>query len=80
MKKIEICRIVEDCLKLKKDSINENTKSSDVEEWDSLGQISIVMFLDKKYNDITKDNPTYMTSSSITDFYEAGLKNVDYIE
>jgi len=80
MKKIEICRIVEDCLKLKKDSINENTKSSDVEEWDSLGQISIVMFLDKKYNDITKDNPAYMTSSSITDFYEAGLKNVDYIE
>ena len=52
MKKIEICRIVEDCLKLKKGSINENTKSSDVEEWDSLGQISIVMFLDKKYNDI----------------------------
>jgi acyl carrier protein len=80
MKKIEICRIVEDCLKLKKNSINENTKSSDVEEWDSLGQISIVMFLDKKYNDITKDNPSYMTASSIVDFYEAGLKNVDYIE
>jgi acyl carrier protein len=80
MKKIEICKIVEDCLKLKKNSINENTKSSDVEEWDSLGQISIVMFLDKKYNDITKDNPSYMTASSIVDFYEAGLKNVDYIE
>jgi acyl carrier protein len=80
MKKIEICRIVEDCLKLKKNSINENTKSSDVEEWDSLGQISIVMFLDKKYNDITKDNPSYMTASSIVDFYETGLKNVDYIE
>ena len=80
MKKNEICRIIEDCLKLKKDSVNENTKSSDIEEWDSLGQISIVMFLDKKYNDITKDNPSYMTASSIADFYEAGLKNVDYIE
>jgi acyl carrier protein len=80
MKKNEICRIVEECLKLKKNLINENTKSSDIEEWDSLGQISIVMFLDKKYNNITKDNPNYMTASSITDFYEAGLKNVDYIE
>ena len=80
MTKDQICRIFENCLKLKKDSINQNTKSSEIEEWDSLGQISIVMYLDTKYSDITKENPGYMTASSVDDFYEAGLKNVEYID
>jgi hypothetical protein len=80
MNKKEICKEIEKSLKLKSGIINENTVASEIENWDSLGQISIIMHLDAKYNDITKDKPEYMTATSVNDFYEAGLKDVDYIQ
>ena len=78
MEKKQICLEVAKALKLKAEQVNENSSSSDMDNWDSLGHISLIMHLDKKYNDLTKDKPEYMTATSIDDLYEAGLKDVEY--
>ena len=72
----KVCREVEKALNLKKNTLNEKSSSSDVEEWDSVGHIYLMMHLDTKFNDVTKDNPQYMTSISVQDLYEAGLKDL----
>ena len=72
----DICKEVEIALHMKQGSINENSTSSDIEDWDSLGHITLMMHLDKKFNDITKNKPEFMTAVSIKDLYEAGLKDI----
>jgi len=79
MNKKEVCIIIEKVLKLKEGTVNENSTASDIENWDSLGHISLIMYLDTNYNDITKDKPEYMTATSVDDLYQAGLKDIEYI-
>lgn len=42
--------IVANALKVSVKKIDDNTKFGDLEEWDSLGQLSIISSLDKKLN------------------------------
>ena len=44
----EVAKIVEKVFNLKKGSVNVETTSADIEEWDSLGQFSLIDYLDKK--------------------------------
>lgn len=44
----DLINIISKSLNLKTKKLNENSKSKDFEEWDSLGQLSIITALDKK--------------------------------
>ena len=46
----DLLNIISKSLNLKSSKFNEKSKSSDFEQWDSLGQLSIITSLDKKFN------------------------------
>ena len=72
----EISRIVEKVFNLKEGSVNENTSSAEIEKWDSLGQFSLIDYLDQNHDNITKKKPDLALASSVKELYEMGLKDV----
>ena len=50
--------------------ISITSKSSDFEEWDSLGHISIMSFLDKNYNEITERVPDFASATSVLEIID----------
>ena len=46
----DLLNIISKSLNLKSSKFNEKSKSADFEQWDSLGQLSIITSLDKKFN------------------------------
>ena len=51
--------------------IQESTRASEVEEWDSLGHISILSEIDKSYNNITERCPDLASANSVKEIYES---------
>ena len=51
--------------------IQESTRASEVEEWDSLGHISILSEIDKIFNNITERCPDLASANSVKDIYES---------
>ena len=47
--KLLIKKIIAKSLKIELSKINENSSSKNVEEWDSLGHLTILMSLDKNF-------------------------------
>ena len=45
----EVIEIIEKALEMKSGLLNETTRSEEVENWDSLGQLSILVALDKLF-------------------------------
>ncbi len=55
----ELKKIISKALNVKLSLITDNTNSDKMEEWDSLGQLSIISSLDKKFSgkiDLSKAN------------------------
>tara|TARA_B100002019_G_C21155822_1_gene540648 strand:- start:576 stop:818 length:243 start_codon:yes stop_codon:yes gene_type:complete len=55
----DLKKIISKALNIKESQVKDNLKSSDIEEWDSLGHLSIISSLDKKLKnkiDISKLN------------------------
>lgn len=46
MNKLELEKLIEDALEVEKGTITKTTKMEDVNEWDSLGHLSILIKLD----------------------------------
>lgn len=46
----EVIAVVEKALEMKPGLLGENTRAEDVEMWDSLGQLSILVALDKFFD------------------------------
>jgi acyl carrier protein len=46
----EVIEIMEKALEMKSGLLNETTRSEEVENWDSLGQLSILVALDKLFD------------------------------
>jgi acyl carrier protein len=46
----EVISIIEKAFEMKSGLLNETTRSEDVENWDSLGQLSILVALDKLFD------------------------------
>tara|TARA_B100000963_G_scaffold227335_1_gene198298 strand:+ start:32458 stop:32700 length:243 start_codon:yes stop_codon:yes gene_type:complete len=65
--KKKLLEIIASALKVKKSKIKENTKSSDIDEWDSLGQLNILskldVILDGKTAKIKKLSECYSVNS-----------------
>lgn len=64
----DLKKIVASALKVSLDKIDENTKFGDLEEWDSLGQLSIITSLDKKLNKKMSSLKPLYTANSIKKF------------
>ena len=50
-------------------SLTENTCASDLEQWDSLGHISILAHLDRKYDDVTENCPDLASATSVKEIF-----------
>ena len=50
MKQEDIHIIIANALEVKIDQINDQTKAEDLEEWDSIGHLSILVALDNSLN------------------------------
>ena len=46
----EVIAIIETALEMKSGLLNETTRSEELENWDSLGQLSILVALDKLFD------------------------------
>ena len=46
----EVMEIIETALEMKSGLLNETTRSEELENWDSLGQLSILVALDKLFD------------------------------
>jgi acyl carrier protein len=56
---------ITEALEVEAHQVNIDTKSSDLEEWDSLGHISIMVFLDKSFNEATERAPALASATSV---------------
>ncbi len=46
-------------------SLTESTRATDLEQWDSLGHISILVHLDRKFDNITENCPDLASAASV---------------
>lgn len=46
----DVIAIIEKALEMKPNSLGENTRAEEVDNWDSLGQLSILVALDKFFD------------------------------
>lgn len=65
----KLCSEISLALEVSGDRINAETTSEMVDEWDSLGQISILARLDLAYNDITESVPDLASALSVAEIY-----------
>lgn len=59
----DLLKIIAKSLNIKASKINLKTKDTDLEEWDSLGQLSIISALDKKFKGTVKFDKIASSSS-----------------
>jgi acyl carrier protein len=67
----KIIELITYALEVEPGVIQETTRASDIEDWDSLGHISILSEIDKAFNNITEKCPGLASASSVKDVYEA---------
>lgn len=72
----KVIEIVEKVFECEVGTVNENTISADIENWDSLGQFQLIEYLDVNYDSITKKKPELATASSVKELYEMALKEL----
>lgn len=56
-------------LEISRDRLSPETTSEQIDEWDSLGQISILARLDLVYEDVTERAPDLATALSVDEMY-----------
>lgn len=66
MTEIELLKLIKTSLKTK-DKINLKSSSRNVEEWDSLGQLSILTTLDKKFKNKASKLTKLATAETVKD-------------
>ena len=66
---------IAEALEVEVSQITIDTRSSEVEEWDSLGHISIMSFLDKSYNEITERVPDFASATSVQEIHDLITQN-----
>ncbi len=68
MKQSELFKIIKKCLKTKS-NIDLKSSSRNIEEWDSLGQLSILTTLDKKFKNKASKLEKLATAETVKDIY-----------
>lgn len=65
----ELVQLISEALEISIDQVNAETVSTDIEEWDSLGQIAILARLDEKFADVTERVPDLASATSVRDLH-----------
>jgi acyl carrier protein len=65
-----VIEIVEHALELSSGSINPDSSADNIDAWDSLGQISILVSLDRELADISERIPEIATARSIREIFD----------
>jgi acyl carrier protein len=68
---------IADALEVDINLVSLDTVSTDLEEWDSLGHISIMSFLDKTYGEITERVPDFASATTVGEILELLKSNVE---
>ena len=63
----EIMEIIQNTLLLNPGVLKEISKAEEIENWDSLGHLSILVALDKHFNGKIRDIPQMATANSVPD-------------
>lgn len=71
----KLVEIVSTSLKVKRNKIKKNTKSEDLEEWDSLGQLNILSKLDDVLNGKTVKIKKLAECYSVNSIQKILIKN-----
>lgn len=72
----ELLSGIADALEVDHSLLTEDSSSIDVEEWDSMGHISIMSFLDKQFSEITERVPDFASATSVREIHELLKLNV----
>ena len=67
---------IAEALEVESSKLNANSRSSEIEEWDSLGHISVMSYLDRTYNEITERVPDFASATSVLDILDLLNQNV----
>jgi len=67
----EIFNVIAKALDVDATQINLETNSNDLEEWDSLGHLSLLMELDKAFNDVSEKAPQLASASTVKEIVDA---------
>ena len=67
----KILNVIAKSLELDNSQITIETTSNDLEEWDSLGHLSLLMELDKAFNDISEKAPQLASASTVKEIVDA---------
>lgn len=66
----KVISIISKALGVEKNSINLNTKSSDLPEWDSLGHLSILSKISEEIGDQYNESQELASSSSVKEIFD----------
>lgn len=68
---VDVLHAIEHALELPPGSLMPDAKAEDVEAWDSLGQLSILLALDKLFPGKVVDNPAMAAATSVPQVLDA---------
>lgn len=71
----EIFKTIAIALDVDASQINIDTNSNELEEWDSLGHLSLLMELDKAFNDISEKAPQLASASTVKEIVDAVVEH-----
>lgn len=70
MKIDDFCQIVAKGLEVDASMISPNTTADEIDAWDSLGHLTLLMHLDQEFDGISKDVPELGSTNSVMEIYE----------
>lgn len=73
----EIIKLVCNALEADSSEVSIETTSYDIDEWDSLGHLSILQALDEKYNDVTERVPELASVSSVKEIVNLIISDIN---
>ncbi len=72
----QLIKGIAEALEVESSTLSVDSRSSDIEEWDSLGHISVMSYLDQTYNEITERVPDFASATSVQDIFDLLIQNV----
>ena len=66
----KVIAVVSKALEISEDSINLNTKSSEIPEWDSLGHLAILMKISEEIGDQYNESQELASATSVKEIFD----------
>lgn len=70
MQQDQLCELVSRAIGVERSSVDIETKSMDLPEWDSLGHISVLMAIQEHFGESFQEDPALASAVSVKELYE----------